>query len=470
MNRSHWLQEHFAGQGPEAARAAPLEGDARCDVAIVGGGYVGLWTALRLKELEPALDIAVVERDICGGGASGRNSGFVLSWWAKFLSLKKICGTEEALRLCRASAEAVAAIGRFCAASGIEAHFRQDGWLWAATCPAHAQAWRETLEALDRHQTHPFRELAPGEAARLAGSPAHIAGVLEAGCGSVQPAHLVRGLARLAQERGVRIYEGSPMRALELGPTPTLRTPRGRLAAGCVILAMNAWAAIFPEIFRAIAIISAEHIVTAPMPERLATIGWSGGMTVSDCRMLVRAYRTTRDGRLAFASGGVSGVQAYGGRVGGHFDGPSRRAQALERALRETYPMLADVPVTASWGGPVDRTKSGLPVFGPLRRPDVLFAVGFSGNGVGPSYLAGKILASLALGRRDEWSQCGLVRPLGRDFPPEPLRYLGTALVRRAAAAKDRADHAGKGVGPLVSRLVALAPAGFAPTQRKGGS
>src|SRR5207244_10279362 len=132
VQRSLWRQEALAG----AEDAPPLEGDVRADVCICGGGYSGLWTAIRLKEHEPSLAVALVEADVCGGGASGRNGGFVLSWWHKFGSLKKVCSGEEAVRLARASAEAVDGIGAFCAEHGIDAHYRRDGWLWAATSEA----------------------------------------------------------------------------------------------------------------------------------------------------------------------------------------------------------------------------------------------------------------------------------------------------------------------------------------------
>ena len=135
--RSLWLREGMASGFEPAPR---LEGDIRADVCIVGGGYSGLWTAIRLKEAEPSLDVAIVEADVCGGGASGRNGGFVLSWWSKFLTLEKVTGSEEALRLARASAGAVVGIGEFCEANGIDAGYHRRGWIWAATNEAQLAA------------------------------------------------------------------------------------------------------------------------------------------------------------------------------------------------------------------------------------------------------------------------------------------------------------------------------------------
>ena len=173
--RSLWLQEALRG----GEDSPPLRGDARADVCIVGGGFTGLWTALSLTERDPALDVAIVEADVCGGGASGRNGGFVLSLWAKFSALESVCGATEALRLARASADAVGRIATFCREHGIDAQLRQDGWLWTATNRAQIGAWDSTLASAEAHGEHPFERLAPAEVARRSGSPSHLAGVFE---------------------------------------------------------------------------------------------------------------------------------------------------------------------------------------------------------------------------------------------------------------------------------------------------
>jgi len=151
--RSFWLDEALAR---ENLSATPLRADTHCDVCIVGGGYTGLWTALRLKEAEPALDVLVIERDLCGAGASGRNGGFLSTWWSKFLSLEKICGGSEALRLARAAEQSFKDIQTFCAAEGIDCALRADGWLWTATNTQQVGAWASTMEALARHGQTPI--------------------------------------------------------------------------------------------------------------------------------------------------------------------------------------------------------------------------------------------------------------------------------------------------------------------------
>ena len=239
MLRSHWLEEALA---TDTDIAPQLAGDMRADVCIVGGGYTGLWTAIRLKEHDPSLDVVLIESDICGGGASGRNGGFILSWWAKFSTLKKLCGDEEALRLAQASAEAVREIGTFCDTHGIDAHYRYDGWLWAATSPAQIGAWGECPSPnWISMGLQPFMELSPDDVAQRSGSPLHLGGIFEPTAAIVQPALLARGLRRVALEQGVRIFERSPMVALERRTPPQARTARGSVTAERVVLALNAW-------------------------------------------------------------------------------------------------------------------------------------------------------------------------------------------------------------------------------------
>ena len=460
--RSLWLDEALARPGEEVAPR--LEGATRADVCIVGGGYTGLWTALRCKELEPSLDVVVVEADVCGGGASGRNGGFVLSWWAKFASLRKLRGTDEALRLARASADAVAAIGAFCTSNGIDAGFRHDGYLWAATNHAQTGSWRSTVDALDALGEHPFLEWTPDQVARRSGSAVHRAGVFEASGAIVQPALLARGLRRVAIERGVRIFERSAVTSFD---GASVSTGGGSVRAGRVVLATNAWMIRSPEIRRHILVVGSDVVATPPIPERLAQIGWTDGLCISDSRLLVHYHRTTGDGRIAFGKGG--GALVFGGSVGPTFEGEASaaRTKEVERHFHRLYPRLADVPVVRSWTGPIDRSRTGLPFFGPLRSmPGVLVGVGYSGNGVGPSYLGGRILASLALERDDEWSRCGLVGlPAKRAFPPEPLRFAGGHVVRRAIERQERLEDDGRTPDALTRRLVGLAPAGLVPVK-----
>ncbi|KAF1072198.1 MAG: Gamma-glutamylputrescine oxidoreductase [Pseudomonas citronellolis] len=456
MKRSLWLEE----MGAELAPLPALQADLEVDVAIVGGGFVGLWTALRILELEPQTRIAIVEKDICGGGASGRNGGFVMSWWPKISSLAAQCGKEEAIRLARASAAAIGEIESFCQAHGIDAHFRRAGWLWTATTKAQRGAWKDVQQTCERLGEPVFESLADTEVARRAGSTQHLEGVLEASNATVQPARLVRGLRRVALEQGVQIFENTAMTHLHRGQPAVIETPGGKLSARRVVLANNAWAAAIPELRRTLLPVTSTIVATAPIPERLDAIGWSGGEAITDSQLMVDYYRTTRDGRIAFGKG--TGMISFASRIDASYDDNPELSRDTEQDLRRTYPQLADVAVTHSWSGPIDRTYDSLPVFGHLQdAAHIVYGIGWSGNGVGPSRLGGRILASLALGRQDEWSGCGLVGRQPKRFPCEPLRYVGGLMVRSAVQRKEAAEAQNRKPAALDRFLTGFAPAGL---------
>jgi len=458
--RSLWL-EQIAGDAPDAP---PVTSDLRADVAIVGGGYVGLWTALRIKELEPACDVVVLEQDICGGGASGRNGGFVLTWWPKLSTLAALVGDAEAVRLCHASEDAIGEIRTFCETHQVDADFRQGGWLWTATTRAQLGAWDAVLRICERAGVHPYTALDPREVATRSGSAVHLAGVLETRAAIVQPAALARGLRRVALERGVRIFEHTRVRRFTRGRPVHLTTAggavRGTVRAERLVIATNAWAASLPEFWTRLAVISSDLVATAPIPEELDRLGWERDLAITDSQTMVDYYRLSREGRVVFGKGGWT--IAFGGRIGAAFDRSAARAAEVTADLHRYYPALKTVPITHDWSGPIDRSPMGFPLFGRLGgREHIVYGIGWSGNGVGPSVLGGKILASLALGRRDEWGTSPLIDRSQGHFPPEPVRFLGAHLVRAAVARRARAENADMRAGWLVRRIAALAPAGL---------
>jgi putative aminophosphonate oxidoreductase len=456
--RSWWLREARPDE-----RVMPLKGSRRADVCIVGGGFTGLWTALRVKELEPSADVVLIEADICAGGASGRNGGFAMTFWHHFLGLERACGAAEAIRIARASAEAVDDIGRVCAEHGIDAHYRRDGWFWTATNQAQVGAWTSTIEAIARHGEEPFQPVLAEELTARTGSSGHLAGVFEPTSATVQPALLARGLLRIVRDRGVEVFEHSPMTALERSTPLVVHTAHARVTADRVVIASGAWSAKLPELHRAFVIAASDIVITDPAPDVLQEIGWRNGASISDSRLMVHYYRTTRDGRIAFGKGG--GRVAYDARIDVSFSRASPIAREVTERLRALYPSFAAVPIAASWNGPIDRTLDGLPFFFALGRPDLVCGAGYSGNGVGPTTLGGRILASLALGREDEWSGCGLVRTPPRGLPGEPWRYLGGRMVRAAVARKERAEDAGRRPARADLALAGLAPAGLVPLE-----
>jgi putative aminophosphonate oxidoreductase len=455
--RSLWLQEALFGEeGPETPE---LMEQVDADVCIVGGGYTGLWTALRVKELEPDASVVLLEADICGGGPSGRNGGFALSWWPKIETLAKRVGREEALRLVKASENAIGEIGAFCEREGIDAHFHQGGWLWSATSPAQLGSWEGAVRTAEEFGEHPFELLSREEVQARTGSAVHLGAAFEKTAATVQPALLARGLRRVGLARGVRIHEQTPMVELDRA-AGVVRTPSGSVRAGAIVLALNAWAIKIRELARALVVVSSDMVASAPMADRLEESGWTGGEAISNCRLMVHYYRTTRDGRVAFGRGG--GRLAFGARVNSNFDQNEGQTDGLKGDLARLVPAAAGIPVTNAWGGPIDRTTDGLPFAGTLRgRGRIVYATGYSGNGVAPSLTFGKILASSALGLADEWTAAGLNGGPASRFPPEPIRFLGGLVVREAVRRKEGREDRGLSCDPVTGAVAGLAPQGF---------
>ena len=458
---SAWLREALESEASVSAER--LDGDRRADVCIVGGGYTGLWTAFELKTRNPALDVVLVEKDICGAGGSGANAGMALSVWFQFQLLESMHGTEEALRLCRASVDTITELGAFCEQHGVPGQWRRQGAIWGATCEFQSGHWSGILDALEKYQVHQFKRLTGAEITERTGTTAHLAGVLDESIALIHPGFLVRGLRRVVRELGVQIYEHTPMVRLGRTRPPSVHTPFGTITAGKVVLGLYGWSLGLPELRPGAMVIFSDAVMTEPMPDALKAVGWHDAPGLMDSRTFVQGFRTTVDGRVMWSKAG--GALPYGGRMDGPMRKSSKSLDSMRDVLRAIYPTLADGPIAGTWAGPIDRSKNGLPMFGALPTcPDVLFGYGYSGSGVVLSRIGSRILASLALEVRDEWSTGGLVRPPPRDFPPEPFRYLGAHLVRSAIARKDRLDHASRKADPITNFLLRYKPASYKPS------
>jgi glycine/D-amino acid oxidase-like deaminating enzyme len=250
------------------------------------------------------------------------------------------------------------------------------------------------------------------------------------------------------------------MTRLERSAPPIVRTAKGSVIAARVVLTMNAWSLGLPELRGAILVIASDDAVTEPAPDLLDKIGYKAKPLMGDSQTFVTGFRTTGDHR--FNPGVSGGIIGFGTMQGQRFEGRSIREDDMRACVQRGHPALAGLTFADSWCGPIDRTQSGLPLFGPLPTcPDIFYGYGFSGNGLSTTPIAGRILASLALGAKDEWSQCGLVRPAQSWLPPEPFRYVGALMVRAAIKRKDALAYEDREPGFLVRRLAALAPGGI---------
>lgn len=440
----------------QGASQPALTGGQEADVCVVGGGYTGLWTAISIKERDPSAVVTLLEARECGFGASGRNSGFVLSYWPKIDGLMTMLGRERAVRLARASSEAILEIEAFCERHQIAADFVQSGWYWTATSSAQLGSWSAMLETLGELGEGGFREVDRDELRERTGSDIYLGGVHDASAAAIQPAILARGLRRVAIEQGVELHEFSPVLEVDRDEG-VVRTAAGSVRAAAIVLATNAWAARLPELRRAIVPIAADGVITEPIGERLDAAGWRGQDLFTNSRLTIRSCRRTADGRVLFGHGG--GAIAFAGRFGRRFEFDARATASVVRDLPRYVPPARGAPVSHAWSGAVDRSIDGLPIVGRLSgRVPVFYGVGFSGNGIAPAVLVGRALASLVQGREDQWAGLGLVREPAGLFPPEPIRHLGGRLVRAAVVRKEDREEAGGRAGPISRALARRAP------------
>ena len=497
----YWLEE-TGGVSPLPS----LEGERSADVVILGGGYTGLWTAWHLKKLEPECRVVVLEADVCGHGPSGRNGGFCNSMWFSLASMRERWGDAAGLAVARASREAIDGVEAFCRDEGVDAWFRRGGYLQVSTAPAHDGVWDEAVAAcrdLERGPAGgwgtsdgvgprgaypgPVQVLSPDEVAERCASPAFRGAAFYADAATVQPARLALGLRERLLAAGVEIYERSSVRRLA-GDCSFVPSGVGKMqqhaVGGCGVVATTAGGSLRADaavvaiggaaksprgpLRNALTVTSSHIVLTEPVPELLEQIGWTGGECITDGRTLVDYFRTTPDGRIAFGWGG--GRIAMGARLRGRSELDAEVVAAAAERLRAYFPGLAEAGtgptgerrparITHAWGGPIDVSPSHVPLVVPLPGSHSFAAAGYTGNGVGPSHMVARTLASLALDRRDGHSRLPFVDPSPQRVPPEPFHWIGGEAIRRSLTSKEDAELAGRrphAVSAFVSKVPKL--------------
>jgi glycine/D-amino acid oxidase-like deaminating enzyme len=446
--RNPWLREALADEG-DPPPAPALSRSATTDVAIVGGGYTGLWTAWQLAERDPGLRITLIEQDICGGGPSGRNGGFVNAWWDELETLADVHGPDAGLAAAREVAASVHELGSWCERHAVDAHYRRGGMLTVSTTPLHDAAFAGSVRAAAAlGVAASYREISADAVAKRCRSPRFRGGALMEDGATVHPARLARGLRRACAERGVTIHEGTRARRVRR-ETNGVRIETdsaagsGELRAGQVVLALNAWAAGWRPFRRSLVTWSSWMVRTEPIPDLVADrLGWTGGESIVDARFSVHYLHVTQDGRIAFGAGG--GLPGYDGRIGRGFTHDLDSGRRAAAGFRWLFPQLYDVRLTDMWGGPIDVAAEHLPRVGTLAGGRIHFAFGYSGNGVAPSHLAGRILAALATGSDEPITRLPIVGRVPRSLPPEPFRYAGARVMREAMIRREDGEEAGR--------------------------
>lgn len=413
-----------------------LPGPAAYDVVVVGAGFTGLWTAYYLKRADPSLRVAVLEAEVAGYGASGRNGGWCSALFpTPWRTLVDRSSPADALRLHRAMAATVVEVGRVLDREGIDAHYRRGGTVTLARSEAQLARMRdELLVARERgFGEGDLRLLSPDEATQHLAADGVRGGLFTPHCAAVHPARLVRGLARAAEAHGVRIFE----RTRVLGIRPGAVTTRaGDVTAEVVVRATEGYTPALPGARRSIAPVYSLMVATEPLPASAwDAIGLSSRPTFSDGRHVIVYGQRTADGRLAF--GGRGAPYHFASRIRPGQDHEPQVFGMLQRTLRELIPQLGPVAFTHAWGGPLGIARDWAASVGLDRRTGLAWAGGYVGDGVGTSNLAGRTLADLVLGRDTDLVTLPWVNHHSRRWEPEPLRWLGINAGLRAMRLAD---------------------------------
>ena len=419
-----------------------LERDLDVDVAIVGGGLTGLWTALHLLQRDPALRVAVVERDTVGFGASGRNGGWCSALLPMSLaSVEAEHGVASATRMQQAMLENVHEVVAFGAGHGIGDACHLGGTISMARTRPQIDRLKARVAEMARFGFAGDYEWVGADEARQACNATDVLGAIRTRtCATVHPLRLTHAVARAADAAGARILEHT---AVEQIAPRQLTTKGGTIHAEVVVRATEGYTAQFAGEHRALLPIYSLMIATEPLgDDQWDAIGLAERPTFHDGRRLIIYGQRTTDGRIAF--GGRGAPYHFGSKVRPEFDTDGRVRELLTDTLRELFPVLQDTEITHHWGGVLAAPRDWTPFVRYDKAAGVATAGGYVGDGVATTHLAGRTLAALitgsAAGGDDELVRLPWVGHKSRSWEPEPLRWLGVNGTRIAAARSDKAE------------------------------
>ena len=419
---------------------APLDGSTDVDVAIVGGGYTGLWTAYYLAVADPGLRIAVIEARTAGFGASGRNGGWASGLFPTSLdAVAAASSRQSAIDLQRAMFETVDEVGRVAAAEGIDCHFRKGGTISLARTAVQLERARADVAA-ERSWgfgEDDFRLLGADEARAVLGATDVLGATYTPHCAAIHPARLARSLAREVVAAGVRLYEQTPAIAIEPG---VVRTAHGDVRAPIVVRATEGYTRTLAGEVRTLAPVYSLMLATEPLPDAVwQDIGLGQRETFSDGRRLIIYGQRTADGRLAF--GGRGAPYHFGSRISPEQDRDPAVHAALWRVLTDLFPAVAGASVTHTWGGPLGIARDWWASCGLDRTTGLAWSGGYVGDGVGTANLGGRTLADLILDRRTDLIDLPWVGHSSPRWEPEPLRWAATNLGLRVMTRADTVEE-----------------------------
>lgn len=421
--KSFWLKQC----GPYTPNR-PLEGDEVVDVAIIGGGYTGLATAYNLCRDQPGLRVAVLEAAIVGYGASGRNGGFSMTLFGLEPAVTKaLFGQTRTIEAHRYMERAVDYVRDLIIRHQMRSDYEHPGFLRVATTPSHVRRIQHDLEILTRMGIGGLEWWGGERVRQEVESPRFLGAWWEPRCGLLDPAKHARELKRIAEEAGARVFEETPVHAIERGARFAVRAAKGSLTAAKVVFATNAYSHLFPQLRRRQVPVFTHMVVSERLTqEQLATIGWRNRQGIEDARNLVHYFRLTADNRIAIGGSDVS--ISFGSNM--ERDRNARVFSDLERDLVYLFPGLAGIRFADRWGGPVSVPIDLAPAIGFVGDRRAVFSLGCVGHGVSMAHLNGRTIADLLLERDTELTRVWFVGRKMIPWPPEPLRFVVSHAIR----------------------------------------
>lgn len=427
----YWLADRERRQA-----APPLSSDTTCDVAIVGGGYTGMSTAYHLKTADPGLDVAILEAETAGYGASGRNAGFVMTLFGASVSLMKTLHGKERVRAAHAfMMECIATLETMIERHGLDCDYERSGFLKVATAPAYLSRIQEEVAFFQSLGIEGFEWLDRDAVQARVRSPGFLGASFEPACGLINPMKWLDALRRLASDSGVRLFEGTPVREVrrESGRY-RLITPNGIVTAEKVVYATNGYTHLLPGLRSKQLPAFAYVVVTEPLtPDQQAAIGWAGREGIEDGLNFMHFYRLTRDGRIL--AGGGPGLVPFAGNMDN--DASPKAWSHLERFIGDTFPPLRGIGIAHRWGGAFSVTSDSTPQVGTLDEGGVAYAIGCTGHGVAQAHMNGRILRDLVLAQKTDLTDLWFVNRRSFPIPPEPIRWIAARTVTAAMALDD---------------------------------
>lgn len=438
MNGSLWWDTLPSSLHTSSMRP-PLGADTFCDVAIVGAGFTGLWTAYYLKQSSPDCRIVVIDANEAGFGASGRNGGWCSALFPSSLeSMAKNHGRSEAIRMIRTMHDTIDEIFRVSSDHGLDIGWAKGGTTILARSPLQ---WARSQQEISQWRSWGFAEddhtlLSAPEARALVGATDVLGGTFTPHCASLNPALLVRNLARVVEALGVTIHEHTAAERIEPG---IVRTAHGSIRSEFIVRATEGYTSSLPGLRRTLAPIYSLMVATEPLPESVwKTINLSSRTTFSDERRLIIYGQRTADNRLAF--GGRGAAYHFGSRTKPDYDRSGRVFMHLKRALVDMFPDIAPYGFTHEWGGPLGAPRDWHPSCGLDLTTGIAWSGGYIGDGVATSNLGGRTVADLILGRETDLTTLPWVNHRSPRWEPEPLRWLGVNAGLGAMAFGDTSE------------------------------